>query len=246
MDEAFKSRVHVSLRYPSLDLVSTKKLWEKTLDRIERQNDDQAVKVVFRRESLLEFAEQHYIHCEKTKSTWNGRQIRNAFQTALSLGRHERLKKLKQKGIPEAEAERMGKKKYLRLELTRENFQKIARMDREFEDYMINVRGSDVLSARDEYVRNDEFDPEVPLPQKDYSGLPAAIKRMKAKAAIKPATGQLEEQQVKPEVTVKWSLDASSSMGTAGEKPESDDEEDPTTSKNMEKSEDESSSDDNF
>ncbi|RYP76413.1 hypothetical protein DL771_001852 [Monosporascus sp. 5C6A] len=167
IDEAFKSRIHVSLRYPSLDLPSTKSIWERLLNRIERDNrlaadaaqgsGSQPPKIVFNRDELMVFAEQHFSAHTASKSTWNGRQIRNAFQTAIALGQYDRIKMLRRKGISEEQAEKSGKEKYLKIGLTRRNFKKIANTAKEFEDYMSNVRGSDVHAALDDMVRDDGF-----------------------------------------------------------------------------------------
>jgi SpoVK/Ycf46/Vps4 family AAA+-type ATPase len=86
MDEAFKSRIHISLRYPSIDLISTKQMWSNIMRRLERDNERAEIKVEFDRNQLLQFAEKHYKRRKPTGTTWNGRQIRNAFQTALALG----------------------------------------------------------------------------------------------------------------------------------------------------------------
>jgi len=163
VDEAFKSRIHVSLRYPSLDLPSTTSIWKNLLNVISRDNQTQAIKVEFDENDLLDFVETHFREHEAEKTTWNGRQIRNAFQTAIALGRTDRIKMLKKKGLTEEEAEKKGKKKgkekYLKIHLTRENFTKIAKTANEFEEYMANVRGSDIGVAKNEMVRNDEFVP---------------------------------------------------------------------------------------
>ncbi|KAH8679494.1 P-loop containing nucleoside triphosphate hydrolase protein [Ilyonectria robusta] len=45
IDEAFKSRMHLYLRYPSIDLDSTKKIWDRLLDRIMRDNKESDVKI---------------------------------------------------------------------------------------------------------------------------------------------------------------------------------------------------------
>ena len=86
MDEAFKSRIHISLRYPSIDLASTKLMWSNIMRRLETENETAEIKVEFDRHRLLAFADQHYKRRKPTGTTWNGRQIRNAFQTALALG----------------------------------------------------------------------------------------------------------------------------------------------------------------
>ncbi|KAK6068116.1 hypothetical protein SCUP515_09761 [Seiridium cupressi] len=185
IDEAFKSRIHVSLRYPSLGLLETKKIWENLLNRIERDNETRTVKVAFDRITLLAWAEAHYKTCEPTKTTWNGRQIRNAFQTAIALGRADRLKKLKEKDITEDEAERMGKPRFLRVLLTDTSFVKIAETARDFEDYLVSVRGRDAKTARDREVRDDDYDPSAPpRAQKSYKSIAAAAGR-----GSKPALG---------------------------------------------------------
>ncbi|KAK3364547.1 P-loop containing nucleoside triphosphate hydrolase protein, partial [Lasiosphaeria hispida] len=86
MDEAFKSRIHISLRYPSIDLASTEQLWANIIRRLETENEWVEIKIKFDRNRLLAFAEKHYKRREQTGTTWNGRQIRNAFQTALAQG----------------------------------------------------------------------------------------------------------------------------------------------------------------
>lgn len=183
IDEAFKSRIHVSLRYPSLGLLETKKIWENLLNRIERDNQTRTVKVVFDRISLLAWAENHYAAREPSRTTWNGRQIRNAFQTAIALGRAERLKKLKEKDITEEEAEKSGKSRYLKVLITETAFSKIAETARDFEDYLISVRGRDAKTARDHEVRDDDYDPNAPRAQKTYKSVASISNR-----GLKPAS----------------------------------------------------------
>jgi hypothetical protein len=199
IDEAFKSRIHVSLRYPSLDLPSTTSIWKNLLNVISRDNQTQAIKVEFDENDLLDFAETHFRDHEAEKTTWNGRQIRNAFQTAIALGRTDRIKLLEKKHLTEEQAEKIGKKKgkekYLKIYLTRENFTKIAKTANEFEEYMVNVRGSDIGGAKNEMVRNDEFVPGGVTVGKVYPPLPQYIAHpAQAAASRKPAgSPKLEE-----------------------------------------------------
>ncbi|KAL8932924.1 MAG: hypothetical protein Q9216_006609, partial [Gyalolechia sp. 2 TL-2023] len=81
-DEAFKSRIHVSLYYPSLDKRSTLQIWKMNLDRLGRSKKPLAVDA----EEIYAYARRHYRSLHKRgKTTWNGRQIKNAFQTAIAL-----------------------------------------------------------------------------------------------------------------------------------------------------------------
>ena len=192
IDEAFKSRIHVSLRYPSLDLASTKAVWENLLNRIDRDNKTQPIKVEFDKDELLSFAEAHFEEHKKEKRTWNGRQIRNAFQTAIAVGRTDRIRMLKRKGLTEEQAEKKGRKqgkeKYLTIHLTKENFRKIAQTAKDFEEYMVNVRGSDAGIAKNESVRDDEYVPGAARAEKVYQPIPAAIARLGQTAASRKAS----------------------------------------------------------
>ncbi|KAH5346816.1 hypothetical protein HBI48_189150 [Parastagonospora nodorum] len=168
IDEAFKSRVHISLRYPSVDLDSTKKQWTNILNRIEADNKTADVKVIFDKELLLEFAQRHFEQCERMGVTWNGRQIRNAFQTALALGHYERIGKIREAGMTPEEAMKTGKKKWRSIKLTKANFANIAKTAKEFEQYIEMLRGNDSQNARESELRYDEYDPERPRARKQY------------------------------------------------------------------------------
>lgn len=91
-DEAFASRIHISLHYPELSLDSTKKIFQLNLELIRERR-----KIDIREKEILDFAEKYWRANKKMR--WNGRQIRNACQTALALaefdaqgGSHERVK----------------------------------------------------------------------------------------------------------------------------------------------------------
>ena len=75
IDEAFKSRIHISLRYPRIQRHETRQIWDNILNRIERNNKVARIKVKFDRASLLEFADKHYRKNEESETTWNGRQV---------------------------------------------------------------------------------------------------------------------------------------------------------------------------
>lgn len=81
-DEAFKSRIHISLYYPKLDRKSTIKIWEMNITRIKRSN----LNIDIEEDCILQFAEDHWFSSkQKPSQRWNGRQIKNAFQTAIAL-----------------------------------------------------------------------------------------------------------------------------------------------------------------
>lgn len=158
IDEAFKSRVHVSLRYPKVKLKATLDIWKGCLDRIEKDNQLRDIKIEFDRNELLEFAEEHYRQHHKKRTTWNGRQIRNAFQTAIALGQYERTAKMKKKGLTPDEALASNKKKWRVVELTRKNLETIAETAYDFDKYMKSVhKYPDADLAKAEQLRDDDF-----------------------------------------------------------------------------------------
>ncbi|KAL8940078.1 MAG: hypothetical protein Q9211_002446 [Gyalolechia sp. 1 TL-2023] len=89
-DEAFKSRIHMSLYYPPLERDHTVAIWEMNLDRA-KAIDAEEVKVtkqpsmVIHRAELVEYAGKHFDNTKRGSGRWNGRQIRNAFQIATAL-----------------------------------------------------------------------------------------------------------------------------------------------------------------
>ncbi|KAK8045966.1 hypothetical protein PG996_014030 [Apiospora saccharicola] len=86
-DEAFASRIHMSLHYPELDELKTKKVFKLNLDLMQERFDRQGRKIIYDRSSIENFAEQHFR--THVYSRWNGRQIRNACQTALALAEYD-------------------------------------------------------------------------------------------------------------------------------------------------------------
>jgi hypothetical protein len=85
-DEAFASRIHISLYYPPLTLASTIQVFQLNFAMI-RERFRRKGRKVHIDEKILEFAREHFLTNEKAR--WNGRQIRNACQTALALAEFE-------------------------------------------------------------------------------------------------------------------------------------------------------------
>ncbi|KAI1347023.1 hypothetical protein F5Y01DRAFT_330216 [Xylaria sp. FL0043] len=93
LDEAVKSRVHLSLRYPSLELSETIAIFRMNLNRLKTIEEERArlngeKAMVIKEDDILAFASKHF-H-EDVRARWNGRQIRNAFQIAASLAHYQR------------------------------------------------------------------------------------------------------------------------------------------------------------
>lgn len=74
-DEAFKSRIHMSLGYPTLDLDSTEQIWQMNIDR---SKEHLGSKLKVKEKEILRFAVNHFMQKERAgEGPWNGRQIRN-------------------------------------------------------------------------------------------------------------------------------------------------------------------------
>ncbi|KAG8161865.1 hypothetical protein KVR01_008852 [Diaporthe batatas] len=97
LDEAVKSRVHITLFYPQLSKADTVSLFQMNIERlkmIEKQRVaiTQEPEMIIEEGSILDFAREHFetfSYSGTVDCRWNGRQIRNAFQIAASLARYE-------------------------------------------------------------------------------------------------------------------------------------------------------------
>jgi hypothetical protein len=80
-DEAFKSRIHMSLYYPSLNRMQTVRIWERHIKEAAKAD------IRVNSETLVDLADTVYETQNNSLSgtVWNGRQIRNAFQSAVAL-----------------------------------------------------------------------------------------------------------------------------------------------------------------
>ena len=168
IDEAFKSRIHVALRYDTIDERTTGQIWKNLLKRINRDNRATKLKITFDERELLKFAMDHFEEHENNHSTWNARQIRNAFSTAIAMGQFDRLERIRQEEVSPEEAMASGDKSLTTIKLTRRNFIRIARIADDFEYYMHSVRGDDTETAHTNQQRDDFFLQQRTPPWKDY------------------------------------------------------------------------------
>lgn len=81
-DEAFRSRIHISLYYPKLSQKSAKDIWQRNMSRLKASGIDMDIE----EEKIERFIDQHWERNKhKPSRRWNGRQMKNAFQTATAL-----------------------------------------------------------------------------------------------------------------------------------------------------------------
>ncbi|KAI4673644.1 uncharacterized protein J4E88_008700 [Alternaria novae-zelandiae] len=126
-DEAFTSRVHISLFYPDFDKETTLKVWRTFIDQTKYvlRNSGRS-KVTIAEDEIMKFAEKHYDRNEN--ASWNGRQIRNAFHTAVAMAEFGARNKKDDTGYDDH--------KDATIKVGKAEFKKIARTAEEFEEYM--------------------------------------------------------------------------------------------------------------
>ncbi|KAI1460023.1 P-loop containing nucleoside triphosphate hydrolase protein [Annulohypoxylon moriforme] len=123
-DDAFISRIHVVIKYEDLGEPERKQIWKQFFDKLERERKDTII---------VESRAKHFVmnDSEMKKIPWNGREIRNAFQTAVSLAEY----RYHYEG---------GKEESDTVVLDKVDFEQVCQMSIDFKDYLKRVhRGDD-------------------------------------------------------------------------------------------------------
>lgn len=84
IDDAFMSRVHVAIGYEGLTPAARQEIWSGFFKKLEKERGDKIVIGKNARKYILESEEVRAIDL-------NGREIRNALQTALTLAEYDNL-----------------------------------------------------------------------------------------------------------------------------------------------------------
>ncbi|ROW14745.1 hypothetical protein VPNG_03682 [Cytospora leucostoma] len=128
-DPAFASRIHVALHYKRLTDSSRARIWVNNFDRLER---DSQGKVYITPSAKAYIFDRDEGSDDVNGLRWNGREIRNALQTAVALA--------------EAEAEEEGLE---RVSVAEKHLRQVVKMSRGFKDFMRKRRGYDAESEDD-------------------------------------------------------------------------------------------------
>ncbi|TVY82365.1 ATPase family AAA domain-containing protein 3B [Lachnellula suecica] len=133
-DEAFMSRIHVQIGYDPLDEDARRNIWNNYFRKLQQDFEEGG------REIRYEWDAKEYVQRsqEVRDLEWNGREIRNAFQTAVTLA----LDETKQGSVP------VVKESHLR---------QVVKMSKSFKDYIRSTHGNmdDADMAYDSGLRND-------------------------------------------------------------------------------------------
>ena len=142
LDPAFKSRIHVSLYYPNLTKRATSEIWRNHIQKAKDYFEKKGTKYSLRKRDIIEFSKKHFKDLsDQGSGPWNGRQIRNAFQTAIALSEHEAYLN---GGKPE---------------LTERHFEKVAKVSNDFDKYLRLTQGrSESQMAEASKIRTDNPD----------------------------------------------------------------------------------------
>lgn len=153
-DEAFVSRIHQAIEYPVLTRDITRSIWGVNLRKLEDNRKD----VVFDADDLLAYSVEAFDEqFRANKVTWNGRQIRNAFQTAVALAEFSS----KDLFLSEPQTPAPGKQEKQVVELKREHFKQVGNIMDKFEVYLKKTRGSDTIERA--YTNQDRHDNRADL-----------------------------------------------------------------------------------
>ncbi|KAK8097681.1 uncharacterized protein PG998_013167 [Apiospora kogelbergensis] len=138
-DDAFISRIHVVLRYDNLTNEDRETIWTQFFEKLKKE-----------RGKFIEISREAKKYVlkdpEMTSIPWNGREIRNTFQTAVALAEYRFVHR---------EYQEDGEKACLDWE----DFENVCRMTGAFKGYLQSVHHGDdeAQRARNELARNDAF-----------------------------------------------------------------------------------------
>ncbi|KAI5926623.1 P-loop containing nucleoside triphosphate hydrolase protein [Camillea tinctor] len=132
-DDAFISRIHLQLYYPDFDDEQRRLIWQTFIDKLTKERGDYI---------RLNIDAKDYIRgAEMRALKWNGREIRNAFQTAVSLAEYD------------AEKGEDG-----RIVITDEHLRAVVELSRDFKNYLNELhKGDEAKRAERKYERLDSY-----------------------------------------------------------------------------------------
>ncbi|KAK2601173.1 hypothetical protein N8I77_010642 [Diaporthe amygdali] len=117
-DDAFISRVHIKLYYPDFGDTERQKVWNTFVKKLSRERENYMRVTIDAKE---------YIESKQLREIpWNGREIRNAFQTAVSLAEYENKK--------DSEGNIM---------LTEEHLKSVVELSKDFKNYLDKLHLAD-------------------------------------------------------------------------------------------------------
>ena len=133
IDDAFLSRVTVVLQYDHLTDDARKKIWTGFLKKIQQGSDPRGSEGDEsddnRKIEVDRYARTYILNDPEVKDLqWNGREIRNALQTAISLANYKAVKEGQSTNI---------------VEIQEDHFKSVVAMSKKFKSYMKSISGKE-------------------------------------------------------------------------------------------------------
>lgn len=138
IDDAFLSRVTVVLQYENLTDDTRKKIWTGFFKKLQMDSERQRCehkgslirdKCDNRKIEVDRYAQKYVLNDPEVRDLrWNGREIRNALQTAISLASYKALKEGHHTDL---------------IEIEEEHFKTVVDMSRKFKKYMSSITGKE-------------------------------------------------------------------------------------------------------
>lgn len=171
-DEAFSSRIHISLYYPPLKRSSTKKIFDLNLRNIQKRVEARGVEISIEHDQILSWATEYWRRHKKMR--WNGRQIRNACQTALALAEYDAQHRTESTNLEANDRVISTIDQTVKIQLTIGHLETVAKAYLEFMRYLHEIYGKDAdrrakalgIRAREFSMKNWAVHQE-PLPQEE-------------------------------------------------------------------------------
>ncbi|KAI1483504.1 hypothetical protein F4774DRAFT_164561 [Daldinia eschscholtzii] len=144
-DEAFLSRIHVAIGYEPLDDAAREQIWSNLFRKLKEDHKQGGPDIRY------EYDAKEYVRKsqEIKKLEWNGREIRNAFQSAVALALYD-SKTARERGVPVEDSIPEVKEAHLK---------EIAHMSTAFKNYITSthqgVKDSDMAYRLG--IRDDNF-----------------------------------------------------------------------------------------
>jgi hypothetical protein len=156
---------------PDFDKKTTLAVWKTFIKQTKQALERNNRRVTIDKKQILKFAKEHYDDNEEGR--WNGRQIRNAFHTAVAMAEFDERTKT---GV-------YNEDKDIPIMIGREQFEKIAHTVNEFDDYMRQtLRTSYETKAAKEKMRAKL--PAAGRSEREHSSKKASSKKKTSKSKI--------------------------------------------------------------
>ncbi|KAL9073442.1 MAG: hypothetical protein Q9157_004733 [Trypethelium eluteriae] len=148
MDLAIMSRIHIILHYEPLSTQYKRKIWEDFFSKLEAERED-----IYIEKRAKEFILEEDT---MTATNWNGREIRNAFQTAVALAESDAFlaQRDRQRTQKAQDSDASSEEETVRLKI--KHFDQVVRMSQSFKDHFYGrFKGSEAKHAEEDEARLD-------------------------------------------------------------------------------------------